>query len=107
MRVDTGDAARWTHHEGRERCPLFTDGREQVWLERLRPGQALALGPVRGAEMLVLDGNLSVDGTRCGVCSWVRVPAGDEPAAVGGPEGATLYVKTGHLRAASLPVRAA
>ena len=107
LRIDTGDAARWTHHEGRERCPLFADGREQVWLERLRSGQDLALGPVRGAEMLVLDGNLSVDGTRCGVCSWVRVPAGDEPAAVGGPEGATLYVKTGHLRAASLPVRAA
>ena len=107
VRIDTGDAARWTPHEGRERCPLFADGREQVWLERLRPGQALALGPVCGAELLVLDGSLSVDGTRCGARSWVRVPAGDEPAAGGGPEGATLYVKTGHLGAASLPVRAA
>ena len=107
VRIDSGDAARWTHREGRERCPLFADGREQVWLERLRSGQDLALGPVRGAEMLVLDGNLSVDGRRCGARSWVRLPAGDEPAAVGGPEGATLYVKTGHLGAASLPARAA
>jgi len=107
VRIDTGDAARWTHHDGRERCPLFADGREQVWLERLRPGQALALGPVQGAELLVLDGSLSVDGTRCRARSWVRVPAGDEPAVVGSQDGATLYVKTGHLGAASLPVRAA
>ena len=45
VRIDSGDAARWTHREGRERCPLFADGREQVWLERLRSGQDLALGP--------------------------------------------------------------
>lgn len=107
VRIDTGDAARWTHHDGRERCPLFADGRERVWLERLRPGQALALGLVQGAELLVLDGSLSVHGTRCDARSWVRVPAGEEPAAVGGPGGGTLYVKTGHLGGASLPVRAA
>ena len=107
VRIDTGDAARWTHHEGRERCPLFADGREQVWLERLRPAHALGLGPVQGAELLVLDGSLSVDGVRCGARSWVRLPAGSEPAAAGGPGGATLYVKTGHLGASGLQVRAA
>lgn len=107
VRIDTGDAARWTHQDGRERCPLFGDGLEQVWLERLRPGQALALGRVQGAEWLVLEGSLSVDGAHCSTRSWVRVPAGDEPATVGGPGGATLYVKTGLLGGASLPVRAA
>ena len=69
--------------------------------------QVLALGSVHSAEILVLDGNLTADGTLCGARSWVRVPTGDEPAAVGGPDGATLYVKTGHLGAASVPVRAA
>jgi anti-sigma factor ChrR (cupin superfamily) len=103
VRIDTGDPARWVHRDGRERCPLFASEHEQVWLERLRPGQALMLGAVAGAELLVLDGDLGVDGSSCTARSWIRVPPDDVPEVAGGPNGATLYLKTGHLGAVTPP----
>ena len=104
VRIDTRDPARWTRDDGRERCPLFASAYENVRLERLRPGQALLLGRVQGAELLALEGELAVEGSCCPARSWIRVPAGEDPEVSAGSRGATLYVKTGHLSAAISPV---
>jgi len=98
VRVDTRDPAAWRREgEGREVCPLFESAAERVCLERLAPGQALMLEARQGAELLVLAGELSLDGAALGEGSWLRLPAGDTPALVAGEQGATFYLKTDHL----------
>lgn len=97
VRIDTNDPACWQRHGGREVCPLFSSDAEQVGLQCLSPGEVLFTEPAESAELLVLAGNI-VDGEQClERGSWMRVPAGDHPAFAAGSQGATLYIKTGHL----------
>lgn len=97
VRIDTRDPASWQRKDGREVCPLFSSGAEQVWLQRLTPGEALFAEPVDSAEVLVVKGDL-VDGERAYERgSWMRLPAGAYPQIAAGAQGATLYLKTGHL----------
>ena len=96
-RVNTRDSANWIGRGTRQSCPLFTDEREQVSLERLAPGARLFSHFVDGAELLVLEGNLNEAGQTYSQGSWLRLPAGRYPDFIAGPEGATLYLKTGHL----------
>lgn len=99
VRIDTLAASAWRHEDGRDVCPLFFDGVEQVSLQRLAPGAALSIGTAGGAELLVIDGELQLGMQRCARGSWVRVPVGDSVGAVAGEGGATVYLKTGHLAA--------
>ncbi|WP_431053220.1 cupin domain-containing protein [Roseateles sp. L2-2] len=99
IRIDTRDPAAWTRASGRDICPLFSNESEQVVLERLAPASPLSTAPVGGAEFLVLDGDLSVDGRPFIRGSWMRWPVGDHPDVVAGANGATLYLKTCHLPA--------
>ena len=50
-----------------------------------------------GAEVLALDGDFHEAGERFEVQSWLRLPAGSTLGAKAGPEGCTVWVKTGHL----------
>ena len=101
--VDTRDPAAWQHLEDRAVCPLFSAAYEQVCLQRLVPGTAVlagaaaAAGRSGGAELLVVAGGVSMDGRQYGTGSWIRLPPGDSPALSAGNEGATVYLKTGHL----------
>lgn len=97
LRIDTGDSARWTVRDGRERCPLFEDGIEQVSLERLRPGECLFESVIDGAEILVIEGTLLEHGQSYEAGSWVRLPPGDYPAFRAGDEPVTVYLKLGHI----------
>lgn len=91
------DTRPWQQARGRAVLPLFSAPGERVALQRLEPGDALFDARIDGAELLVLAGGLRVDGNACPRGSWIRLPVGAHPNAVAGPDGATLYLKTGHL----------
>lgn len=99
VRIDTRDASRWRRLGGRAVCPLFDDGAEQVSLQRLAPGERLFAGPADGAELLVLEGGLVAQEQRYASGSWMRLPKGEGAGLAAGADGATLYLKTGHLPA--------
>jgi anti-sigma factor ChrR (cupin superfamily) len=95
--IDTRDPAAWRRQEGREVCALFSGGSERVCLQRLAPHEALFAEPVQGAEVLVLAGDIVACDQSYERGSWLRLPAGKRPEIAAGAEGATVYLKTGHL----------
>ncbi|MGX5914793.1 cupin domain-containing protein [Aliidiomarina sp. Khilg15.8] len=97
VRIDTQDPAAWHREEGREVCPLFVADYEQVCLQRLPPEEAVCSQDVGGAELLILSGSLLTNGQEYGQGSWLRFPAGSVPDVFCGSEGATIYLKSGHL----------
>ncbi|WP_028219390.1 cupin domain-containing protein [Paraburkholderia oxyphila] len=97
VRIDTRDPAMWIHAEGREICPLHTHGAQQVSVQRIQAGETVFSGPVNGVELLVLSGELRLDSEAYERGAWLRLPADAVPQIVAGVEGATYYLKTGHL----------
>lgn len=96
--INTRDPGCWVQQQGREVCPLFHGWGEQVCLLRLAPGQALDIACDGGAEWLVISGAIITADGVFGSGSWMRMPAGVGSAGIqAGSEGATLYLKTGHL----------
>jgi anti-sigma factor ChrR (cupin superfamily) len=83
---------------GVEVKPLFRDDREDVRLERWAPDAAITLATPDGAEFLVLDGGFTESGEDFAPHSWLRLPYDSALRAIAGPEGCTVWVKTGHLR---------
>lgn len=98
IRVDSGDASNWQVTNGRNICTLFDNGEEHVFMERLPHRGQLAVSATGGLEVLILSGELSVDGKSYPQGSWFRQPAGSYPTihALGA---CMVFVKTGHLRA--------
>ncbi|WP_352259448.1 cupin domain-containing protein [Psychrobacter sp. TB55-MNA-CIBAN-0194] len=101
--IDTHDDANWTRQGKRDVCTLFSDDGEQVSLQRLTAGDVLFDEDVisgvgaGGAELLVVEGSL-VDGDQVYQRdSWIRLPVGEQSQIKAGLEGATVYIKTGHL----------
>lgn len=100
VRIDTGDPASWQQEaDGREVCRLFSSDAEQVSLQRLPSSQSLSIEESGGIEILVLSGDLRVDGQFYPQESWIRLPVGERPALVAGDRDVTFYLKTGHLAA--------
>jgi quercetin dioxygenase-like cupin family protein len=82
---------------------LFRDGREIVRYYALDAGAALKSAPVGGLELLLLSGSVQ-DGDDClRAGDWLRLPEGEALALSAGPDGATLWMKTGHLRFVAAP----
>ena len=82
---------------GVEVMPLFSDGREDVALERWDAGAQVALDAPDGLEILVLDGGFAEDGEAFAAGSWLRMPKGSRSRAVAGDAGATVWIKRDHL----------
>jgi anti-sigma factor ChrR (cupin superfamily) len=109
VRRDTRSPSAWTAQGSLQVCELHAHGAERVSLVRVPPGELLssAMWPdmVHGTECLVVQG-LVVPGQRGQVdpwlqpLSWCRFPVGHAPLLTAGPDGALLYLKTGHLPAA-------
>lgn len=100
VRIDTRDQNNWQQQKGRDVCPLFAGAHELVSLQRLKPGAALFAELVEGGvELLVLNGEMLLDGETHEQGSWMRFPVGDLPDLVAGSGGADIYLKTGHLAA--------
>ena len=55
-----------------------------------------------GAELLLIEGELSAPEGRYETGSWLRFPPGDMPALTATASGALFYLKTGHLSPTTL-----
>lgn len=82
---------------------LHEDERERVTYTEVAPGAAFEVNDPGGIELLVLDGSLSDDTRTLRRRSWLRLPAGTPFAGTSGPEGARVWMKTGHLLDAAAP----
>lgn len=98
VRVNTNDPNAWQRGADRAECPLFADDIESVRLLRLDAGAVLLPAQVEGAEAFVLKGELTEEAQTYRQSAWLRLPAGRYPDIVAGPEGATVYLKTGPHR---------
>jgi anti-sigma factor ChrR (cupin superfamily) len=81
--------------------PLHEHGHEHVALVRWAPSTRFMPHRHRGGEeILVLDGVFEDEHGRYPKGSWLRSPHLSEHHPFTGPDGALIYVKTGHLAAA-------
>lgn len=105
VRIDTGKMAALPDPAGPGVAvtPLFADGREDVRVETWAPGQRVRMTPTGGIELFVLSGSVEEGGERFGRDGWLRLPVGAPLDAVAGPEGARLWLKSGHLRHVAPP----
>jgi len=83
--------------DGISKTPLYTDDIEDVSVFTLEPGAILEIDTAKGAEMLVLAGSVKESSDQLIRHSWLRTPIGSALKAHAGTEGATLWIKTGHL----------
>jgi len=89
--------------EGHQVMALYRDARETVTLERLAPGAGLPPHGLDkgGQELLIMEGDLTVEGAALPVQSWIRRPPG-APVSAASDQGALLWIKRGHLSDAVL-----
>lgn len=78
--------------------PLFEDADETVRIERWGSAEVVALDAGGGIEVFVLDGGFTESGDALGRWDWLRLPVGSKATARAGPDGARVWVKSGHLR---------
>lgn len=97
FRVDAEDMIFAEMTTGVESSLLHQDARETVRMERWAPGQRINSAPYDGYEAFVLKGGFSEGGEDFGSWSWLRLPKGAALDAVAGPDGAELWIKSGHL----------
>ncbi|MEL6450386.1 MAG: cupin domain-containing protein [Pseudomonadota bacterium] len=107
LRVDLTDLATAADptRSGVSTACLFEDARERVTLEVWTPGARHAFTPDGGAEVLVLSGSIIEGTTHMRPHDWLRLAPGDTTDLTAGPDGARLWVKTGHLRTVATAAR--
>lgn len=77
--------------------PLYNDDLEQVSILDFNAEAELNLDVPRGAEILVMNGEISENDDLLKQYSWMRVPVGGKITARAGNEGARVWMKTGHM----------
>ncbi|QXT39864.1 cupin domain-containing protein [Gymnodinialimonas ceratoperidinii] len=82
---------------------LHEDAFETVTFHDLAAGASLSDPAEGGAEVLVLDGSLSEGSDVLRKRSWLRLPETASLDATAGPNGARVWMKTGHLPYAKPP----
>lgn len=97
-RINTLDAQHWTLHQDRFVCPLFQSTHEKTFLEKLTPHQILSESQKKGIEILVIHGQIVMDSQVYQAGSWLRLPYTTQSRIQATDLGATLYIKTGHLK---------
>lgn len=97
VRVSTDKQAWLPAGPGAEAKSLYKDAREDVRLERWAPGAQITLDDPGGAEIVALSGSFDEAGETFATHSWLRSPAGRVAEATAGPDGATVWIKRGHL----------
>ncbi len=85
-------------NDGVEEAALFQDERERVTLAHWRAGASVEIDSTGGAEILVLAGTIEQGGDTLTRQSWLRIPTGTCLTAKSGPDGAHVWIKTGHIR---------
>jgi hypothetical protein len=79
--------------------PLFEDARERVRIETWAPDAVVEIGASGGLEAFVLNGGFSEGGDAFGRWDWLRLPPGSVFFGTAGPQGARVWIKSGHLAA--------
>jgi len=82
---------------------LHEDARERVTYTEAAPGAAFSVDEPGGIELLVLEGSVSDETRALQRGSWLRLPDGTPFSGVCGPQGARVWMKTGHLLDAAAP----
>jgi len=82
---------------------LHKDAREEVSYHHLSPGAVLTSDATGGIELLVIDGSVIEGDDTLGKDGWMRLPEGQSLQATAGPDGAKIWMKTGHLPFAKAP----
>ena len=77
---------------------LFEDQRESVRLENWDANSEISIDNTGGLEAFVLGGSFTEAGDKLVKHSWLRIPEGSSFTATAGPNGANVWIKTGHLR---------
>jgi len=77
---------------------LHENNTEFVRLERWDAGALIDREVPGGLELFVLSGGFEHEAERFDARSWLRIPPAGRLQATVGPGGATLWLKTGHLR---------
>ena len=96
--IDTNDTVNWQAQGDRDVCHLYSDAREQVSLQRINAGEVLFADKMTGgAELLVIEGALIEAEQTYQRGGWIRLPVDAASEIVAGKNGATVYLKTGHL----------
>ncbi|MCJ7871172.1 cupin domain-containing protein [Phaeobacter sp. J2-8] len=95
--IDTTTQPPQPVQEGVSEIPLFEDARERVRIELWEANVAVAQAGHNGFEALVIEGRFREGDEDFGVNSWLRLPPHTPLNAVSGPDGARLWVKSGHL----------
>ncbi len=98
--VDLGGGTYAPVTEGVARLALHQEAGETVVAERWAPHAQVALDALEGMEILVLTGGFTESGEAFSEQSWLRLPPGTKTEASVGPDGATVWIKSGHLGAA-------
>ena len=89
--------------DGVATATLHEDDRERVSYSQLDAGATLTSEAPGGIELLVIGGTLTAGGDTLGKDGWLRLPEGETLSATAGPEGAKVWMKTGHLPFAKAP----
>lgn len=98
MRAELGAVS-----QGLARAVLHRDPREEVSFYALDPAARLTLTAAGGIEILVISGDVSIQGEALVKGSWLRLPEGQSLTALAGDQGAEIWAKTGHLPFAAPP----
>lgn len=98
MAEELGDKA-----DGVATAVLHKDAREVVTYSHLDAGAELHSTEAGGIELLVIDGTVEEGGDTLGKGGWLRLPEGAPLRATAGPDGAKVWMKTGHLPFAKPP----
>ncbi|MEM9669589.1 MAG: cupin domain-containing protein [Pseudomonadota bacterium] len=95
IRLDTADFR--SIAEGVQHLPLFENSSESVSIYKLEPEAMLDLETPGGAELLVVDGQITESIDTLNARDWLRVPEGSNLSAKAEENGATIWIKSGHL----------
>ena len=78
--------------------PLFHDERETVQMEVWAPCVDEQKQVKGGLEGFILDGSIEESGDLLSKGTWFRLPDGASFDAKSGPDGAKIWIKSGHLQ---------
>ncbi|MCF2871522.1 cupin domain-containing protein [Octadecabacter sp. G9-8] len=88
---------------GISQAELHRDDREIVTYVQAAQDADVTMAAIGGIEILVLSGSLIEGGDTLSEGSWLRLPDGVDLTATAGPNGATFWMKSGHLPFAKAP----
>lgn len=101
VKLDTAGKENWTEEPtGLRRMPLHRFGSERVSSVEIPPGTTASEVCPGGAELLVIEGAVQVNGAQLRAGCWLRLPAGAQLALNGtDAQSARIWLKEGHLAA--------